>query len=109
MGHTIMHSLFIITAAVRDWFNQQAEALGNNGVAVGALTLSASGNEPGTHGWCAVQLSLEKEQAVTDLLAANPDKAPSIDWSKYDLATQPDFPQQRLAVRGLKVIQKPLP
>lgn len=104
-----MHSLFIITAAARDWFNQQAEALGNNGVAIGALTLSASGNEPGTHGWCAVQLSPEKEQAVADLLAANPDKAPSIDWTKYDLTTQPGFPQQRLVQRGLKVIQKPFP
>jgi len=103
-----MHSLFII-AGDPSWFNQQAEALGNNGVAVGALTLSASGNEPGTHGWCAVQLSTEKEQAVTDLLAANPDKAPSIDWTKYDLATQPNFPQQRLVQRGLKVIQKPCP
>jgi len=104
-----MHSIFIIAAGVRDWFNQQAESLGNNGVAVAALTLSASGNEPGTHGWCAVQLSPEKEQAVAALLAANPDKAPSIDWSKYDLATQPNFPQQRLVQRGLKVIQKPLP
>jgi len=104
-----MHSLFIIAAVVKDWFNQQAEALGNNGVAIGALTLSATGNEPGTHGWCAVQLSLEKEQAVADLLAANPDKAPSIDWTKYDLATQPNWPQQRLAVLGLKVIQKPFP
>lgn len=104
-----MHSLFIITAGVKDWFNQQAEALGNNGVAVASLALSASGNEPGTHGWCAVQLSLEKEQSVQALLDANPDKATSIDWTKYDLATQPDFPQQRLAVRGLKVIQKPFP
>ena len=104
-----MHSLFIIAAEVRDWFNQQADTLGNNGVAVGALTLSATGNEPGTHGWCAVQLSPEKEQEVADLLAANPDKATSIDWTKYDLATQPNLPQQRLVQRGLKVIQKPLP
>jgi len=103
-----MHSLFIITGNP-EWFNQQAEALGNNGVAVGALTLSATGNEPGEFGWCAVQLSPEKEQAVANLLAANPDKAATIEWTKYDLATQPDFPQQRLAVRGLKVIQKPLP
>jgi len=104
-----MHSLFIIAAEVRDWFNQQADTLGNNGVAVGALTLSATGNEPGTHGWCAVQLSPEKEQEVADLLAANPDKATSIDWTKYDLATQPNLPQQRLVQRGLKVIQKPFP
>ena len=104
-----MHSLFIIAAEVRDWFNQQAESLGNNGVAVGALTLSATGNEPGTHGWCAVQLSPEKEQEVANLLAANPDKATGIDWTKYDLTTQPGFPQQRLVQRGLKVIQKPFP
>jgi hypothetical protein len=104
-----MHSLFLIAAGVKDWFNQQAEALGNNGVAIGALTLSATGNEPGEYGWCAVQLSPEKEQAVQALLDANPDKAPSIDWTKYDLATQPGFPQQRLVQRGLKVIQKPFP
>jgi len=104
-----MHSLFIIAAEVKDWFNQQAEALGNNGVAISALTLSATGNDPGTHGWCAVQLSPEKEQEVANLLAANPDKATSIDWSKYDLDTQPNLPQQRLAVRELKVIQKPFP
>jgi hypothetical protein len=104
-----MHSLFIIAAEVREWFNQQAESLGNNGVAIGALTLSATGNEPGTHGWCAVQLSPEREQEVANLLAANPDKAPSIDWTKYDLTTQPGFPQQRLVQRGIKVIQKPFP
>ena len=104
-----MHSLFIIAAEVKDWFNQQADTLGNNGVAVSALTLSASGNEPGTHGWCAVSLSAANEQAVADLLAANPDKATGIDWSRYDLATQPGFPQQRLVQRGLKVIQKPFP
>jgi hypothetical protein len=104
-----MHSLFIIAAEVKDWFNQQAESFGNNGVAVAALTLSSTGNEPGTHGWCAVSLSAATEQAVTDLLAANPGKSPSIDWSKYDLTTQPGFPQQRLVQRGLKVIQKPFP
>jgi len=104
-----MHSLFIIAAEVKDWFNQQAESLGNNGVAVAALTLSASGNEPGTHGWCAVQLSAEKEQAVQALLDANPEKAALIDWTKYDLATNPTYPQMQLVARGLKVISKPLP
>jgi len=104
-----MHSIFIIAAGVRDWFNQQAESLGNNGVAVAALTLSASGNEPGTHGWCAVQLSAEKEQAVQALLDANPEKAALIDWTKYDLATNPTYPQMQLVARGLKVISKPLP
>jgi hypothetical protein len=104
-----MHSLFIVQAAVRDWFNQQAEALGNNGVAVGALTLSASGNEPGTHGWCAVQLSPEKEQAVQALLDANPDKAAQVWWTQYDLSANPTHPQTQLVARGLKVISKPLP
>jgi len=104
-----MHSLFIIAAEVKDWFNQQADTLGNNGIAVAALTLSATGNEPGEYGWCAVQLSPEKEQEVANLLAANPDKATGIDWSRYDLTTQPGFPQQRLVQRGLKVIQKPIP
>jgi hypothetical protein len=104
-----MHSLFIITAGVKDWFNQQAEALGNNGVAVASLALSASGNEPGTHGWCAVKLSAATEQAVTDLLNANPDKAAQIWWTQYDLSANPTHPQTQLVARGLKVISKPLP
>jgi len=104
-----MHSLFIIAEVVKDWFNQQAEALGNNGVAIGALTLSATGNEPGTHGWCAVKLSAATEQAVTDLLAANPDKAAQIWWTKYDLSANPTHPQTQLVARGLKVISKPFP
>jgi len=104
-----MHSLFIIALEVRDWFNQQAEALGNNGNAVGTLNLSATGNEPATHGWCAVKLSAATEQAVTDLLAANPDKAAQIWWTKYDLASNPTHPQAQLVARGLKVISKPFP
>jgi len=104
-----MHSLFLIAAGVKDWFNQQGEALGNNGVAIGALTLSATGNEPGTHGWCAVKLSAATEQAVTDLLAANPDKAAQIWWTKYDLSANPTHPQTQLVARGLKVISKPFP
>ena len=104
-----MHSLFIIAAGVKDWFNQQSESLGNNGVAVASLTLSSTGNEPGTHGWCAVKLSAATEQAVTDLLAANPDKAAQIWWTKYDLASNPTHPQTQLLARGLKVISKPFP
>jgi len=104
-----MHSLFIIAAEVKDWFNHQAEALGNNGIAVGTLNLSATGNEPATHGWCAVKLSAATEQAVTDLLAANPDKAAQIWWTKYDLASNPTHPQAQLVARGLKVISKPFP
>ncbi len=104
-----MHSLFIIAAAVKDWFNQQADALGNNGVAVSQLTLSANGNEPGEFGWCAVKLSAATEQAVTDLLASNPDKAAQIWWTKYDLSANPTHPQAQLVARGLKVISKPIP
>lgn len=104
-----MHSLFIISAEVKDWFNARAQELGNNGIAVASLALSASGNEPGTHGWCAVKLSSATEQAVTDLLAANPDKAAQIWWTKYDLAASPTHPQTQLVARGLKVISKPFP
>ncbi len=104
-----MHSLFIVAAEVKDWFNQQAEALGNNGVAVVALTLSATGNDPGTHGWCAVKLSAATEQAVTNLLNANPDKAAQIWWTQYDLSANPTHPQAQLVARGLKAISKPLP
>jgi len=102
------HSLFIVPAEHKAWFDDQANALGNDGPAL-VMALSPNGQAPATHGWCAVQLSPEKEQEVANLLAANPDKAPSIDWTKYDLATQPGFPQQRLVQRGLKVIQKPFP
>jgi len=104
-----MHSLFIISAEVKDWFNARAQELGNNGIAVASLTLSASGNEPGEFGWCAVKLSAATEQAVTDLLAANPDKAAQIWWTKYDLSANPTHPQTQLVARGLKVISKPFP
>lgn len=103
-----MHSLFIIAAAVRDWFNQQAEALGNGGVAVSSLDLSANGTNPGTHGWCAVQLSVEKEQAVQALLDANPDEAAMIDWTRYNLKTLPGWPQTRLVDINLKLIEPQL-
>jgi len=99
-----MHSLFIIAATVRDWFNEQAIALGNNGPAVGALSLSASGTAPATHGWCAVSLSVEQEGAVAVLLAANPDKAPAINWTRYDLSQDPSWPQKQLVALGLKII-----
>jgi len=104
-----MHSLFIISATVRDWFNEQAQALGNNGTAVGTLSLSASGTAPATHGWCAVSLSAGQESAVTDLLAANPDKASAINWTRYDLSQDPRWPQKQLVVRGLKVISTGFP
>ena len=103
------HSLFIVPGQNKTWFDAQADALGNSGVAISALALSATGNEPGTHGWCAVKLSAATEQAVTDLLAENPDKAAQIWWTKYDLSANPTHPQTQLVARGLKVISKPLP
>ena len=104
-----MHSLFIISATVRNWFNEQALALGNNGPAVGALSLSASGTAPATHGWCAVSLSVEQESAVTGLLASNPDKAQQVNWTRYDLSQDPSWPQKQLAVRGLKIVSSGFP
>jgi hypothetical protein len=104
-----MHSLFIISAAVKDWFNQQSLALGNNGPAIVAFSLSASGTAPATHGWCAVSLSVEQEDAVTELLTANPDKAPAINWTRYDLNQDPSWPQKQLVVRGLKIISSGFP
>lgn len=103
------HSLFIVQATAKDWFNQQADALGNNGPAIGALCLSPDGTKPGTHGWCAVTLNAEREAAVTALLAANPDKALLINWTQYDLAADPNWPQKQLAVRGLKMIPSEIP
>lgn len=104
-----MHSLFIVTTAVAGWFNFQADAMGNNGLAIGDICLSATGTTPGTHGWCAVSLSAAQETAVTDLLAANPDKASGINWTRYDQGTDPSWPQKQLVVRGLKLIQGKFP
>ena len=102
-----MHSLFIISAAVKDWFNQQAEAMGNNGAAVSALALSASGNAPATHGWCGVTLSAAKEAEVQALIDAHPEM--DVDWTRYDLGTDPGWPDQRAAELGLQRIQTPFP
>jgi len=104
-----MHSLFIVAATVKDWFNEQALALGNNGPAIGTLSLSASGTAPATHGWCAVSLSVEQEAAVTELLTANPDKAPAINWTRYDLNQDPSWPQKQLVALGLKIILSGFP
>jgi hypothetical protein len=104
-----MHSLFIIAATVRDWFNDQALALGNNGPAVGTLSLSASGTAPATHGWCAVSLSAEQEAAVTALLAANPAKSKRINWTRYDLNQDPSWPQKQLVALNLKSILSGFP
>ena len=101
-----MHSLFIISSTVKDWFNDQALALGNDGPAIGTLSISTTGTAPATHGWCAVSLGAEQEAAVTALLA---DKAPAINWTRYDLSTDPSWPQKQLVVRGLKIIASGFP
>jgi hypothetical protein len=101
-----MHSLFIISAEVKDWFNARAQELGNNGIAVASLALSASGNEPGTHGWCGVALIAEKEAQVKALIDANPGLG--VDWTRYDLGTDPGWPDQRAAQLGLQRIKNTL-
>lgn len=104
-----MHSLFIVTAAVKDWFNVQANAMGNDGLAISGLFLSPTGMAPATHGWCAVSLIAVQEAAVADLLAANPDTAAGINWTQYDQGADPGWPQKQLVVRGLKLIQGKFP
>lgn len=103
-----MHSLFIVTAAVKDWFNQQAELMGNKGAAIGDLCLSKNGKAPGTHGWCGVRLSAERVKQVEALLAANPKEAKGIDWTQYDIGKNPGWPVARLEVVKLKqIVDKP--
>lgn len=101
-----MHSLFIIPKASAGWFNQQAEALGNDGPAY-VPSLSRDGKPPATHGWCAVTLSAEQEAAVLKLLEDNLDRC--IDWSTYDLATEPDWPQHRAAALNLEPVRGAFP
>lgn len=98
-----MHSLFICKVENADWFNAQANALGNGGVAL-VLALSANGQEPATHGWCAVKLSEANDASVAALMAANPDKG--IVWRKYDVGSQPGYPDTVLADLGLRRIVK---
>ncbi len=105
----MQHSLFIVQKSVKDWFNQQADAMGNDGLAISDLCLSKSGNEPGSHGWCGVALSDTAKAEVEALLAANPKEAKGIDWTQYDLGTNPEWPQTRLGQTGLKLIVKPFP
>jgi hypothetical protein len=100
------HSLFIVPAQHAGWFDDQADALGNNGPAL-VLALSANGQEPATHGWCAVTLSAEKEAEVQALIDANPDK--QVDWTRYDLGANPGWPDQRAAQLGLERISTPFP
>jgi hypothetical protein len=98
-----MHSLFIVSAISKTWFDDQASALGNGGSAL-VLALSANGQEPATHGWCAVKLSEANDVAVAALIAENPDK--EIVWRKYDVGSQPGYPDTVLAELGLKRIVK---
>lgn len=100
------HSLFIVAAEHKAWFDQQAEALGNGGPAL-VLALSPSGQAPATHGWCAVSLSAEKEAEVQALLNAHPEM--DVDWTRYNLSTDPGWPDQRAAELGLQCIQTPFP
>lgn len=97
------HSLFIVTAANKDWFDAQAEALGNDGPAL-VMALSANGQDPATHGWCAVRLSEASDAAVAALMDANQDK--KIVWRKYDVGSQPGYPDEVLAELGLQRIQR---
>lgn len=103
-----MHSLFIIHKSIRDWFNAQAEAMGNDGIACAEPCLSVSGTEPGTHCWCAVQLSAEQEAGVKAVLDANPSEAVKTDWTRYEIGTEPDRPNRRLGELELKLIQPKL-
>jgi hypothetical protein len=97
------HSLFIVPAQHKAWFDAQADALGNGGPAL-VMALSANGQEPATHGWCAVKLSEASDAAVAASMAANPDKG--IVWRKYDVGSQPGYPDAVLSELGLKRIVK---
>ena len=100
------HSLFIVPAANKAWFDAQAEALGNDGPAL-VLALSPTGQAPATHGWCGVTLSAAKEAEVQALIDAHPEM--QVDWTRYDLGTDPGWPDQRAAQLGLQRIQTPFP
>jgi len=97
------HSLFVCPAENAPWFDEQANAMGNGGAGL-VLALSYNGQEPATHGWCAVKLSEANDAAVAALMAANPDK--EIVWRKYDVGSQPGYPDTVLAELGLKRIVK---
>ena len=101
-----MHSLFIVPAISKTWFDNQASALGNSGSAL-VLALSANGQEPATYGWCGVTLSADKEAEVQALIDAHPEM--QVDWTRYDLGANPGWPDQRAAELGLQRIQTPFP
>lgn len=101
-----MHSLFIVPAQHKAWFDQQANLLGNDGPAL-VLALAPTGQAPATHGWCGVTLSADKEAEVQALIDAHPEM--QVDWTRYDLGTDPGWPDQRAAELGLQRIQTPFP
>ena len=100
------HSLFIVHKDDAAWFEARARELGNDGPAL-VMALSATGQAPATHGWCGVTLSAAKEAQVQALLDANPSR--QVDWTRYDLGTQPQWPAQGAAELGLHRIQTPFP
>lgn len=102
----IEHSLFIVPMEHELPFNQFAYALGNDGPAL-VLALSPSGQAPATHGWCGVTLSAAKEAEVQALIDAHPEM--QVDWTRYDLSTDPGWPDQRAAELGLQRISTPFP
>ena len=99
------HSLFIVPAQHKAWFDDQANALGNDGPAL-VLALSENGQEPATHGWCGVSLSADKEAEVQALIDAHPEL--QVDWTRYDLGTNPGWPTQRATQLGLQRIKNTL-
>ena len=101
-----MHHLFVVANADRRWFDEQAVNLGNGGPAL-ALAFSATGQAPATHWACALQFSAAKEAQAQALLDANPER--QVDWTRYDLGTDPGWPDQRAAELGLQRIQTPFP
>ena len=100
------HSLFIVPAAHQISFDDFANPLGNDGPAL-VLALSPNGQAPATHGWCGVTLIAEKEAEVQALINAHPEM--DVDWTRYDLGTNPGWPDQRAAQLGLQRIQTPFP
>jgi hypothetical protein len=99
------HSLFIVPADKENQFNKFANALGNDGPAL-IMALSANGLDPATHGWCAVRLSDSNDASVAALMAANPDMG--VVWRKYDVGSEPGYPDAVLAELGLKRIVRQL-
>jgi len=95
------HSLFIVPAEHKAWFEARARELGNDGPAL-VMALSGTGQAPATHGWCGVALSAAKEAQVQALIDANPER--QVDWTRYDLGTNSGRPDQRAAELGLQRI-----